>query len=73
VLARRQCFRVLRGLTRVLRDGRIGVLLRRRALLVNGSGRSRMGRFGAQALGGLAGDRTDLNSGRRRGSRRGGG
>jgi hypothetical protein len=54
VLARRQCFRVLRGLTRGLRDGRIGVLLLRRALLVDGSGRSRRGRSGAQALGDLA-------------------
>src|SRR6516225_147100 len=71
VLARRQCLHVLRGLTRGLRDGRIGVLLQRRALLVDGSGRSRRGRFGAQALGGLDGDRTDLNSGRRRGSWRG--
>jgi hypothetical protein len=68
VLARPQCFCVLRGLTRGLRDGRIGVLLRRRALLVDGSGRSRGGRFGAQALGRLAGDRTDLNRVRRRGS-----
>ena len=71
VLARPQYFRVLRGLTRGLRHGRIGVLLLRRALLVDSSGRSRRGRFGPQALGGLAGDRTDLNSGRRRGSWRG--
>jgi hypothetical protein len=39
VLARRQRVCVFRGLTRGLRDRRIGILLRRRALLVDGSGR----------------------------------
>src|SRR5258708_4160365 len=70
VLARRQRFCVFRGLTRGLRDRRIGILLRRRALLVDGSGRSRRGRLGAQqAPGDLAGGRTNLNSGLcRRGS-----
>src|SRR5262249_6660812 len=71
-LARRQRFRVLHGLTRGLRDGSVGILLRRRALLVDGSGRSRRGRLAAQAPGDLAGGRTDLNSGLcRRGSWRG--
>jgi len=71
VLARRQCFRVLRGLTRGLRDGCIGVLLQRRALLVDRSGRSRRGRFW-RARPSLARWRsTDLNSGPRRGRWRG--
>jgi hypothetical protein len=46
VLARRQRFRVLYGLTRGLRDGSVGILPRRWALLVDSSGRSRAGSAG---------------------------
>src|SRR5262245_18734136 len=72
MLARRQRFRVLHGLTRGLRDGSIGILLRRRALLVDGSGSSRRTRLDAPAPRDLAGGRTDMNRGLcRRGSWRG--
>ena len=51
VLARRQRLGVLPGLLRGLRDGSVG------------SGRNGQGRMGAEALGDLAGGRSDLNGG----------
>src|SRR5262249_58557044 len=62
-LARWHPFGVLHALKRGLRDGSVGIPLRRRALL---NGRAWLG---AAALRGLAGDRADLNSRGRRGSR----
>src|SRR5258708_2443350 len=57
------CLRGNHALKRRLRNGSVGIVLRRRALLVDASGRNRRGRLGAPAPRDLPRGRTRLNRG----------